>query len=82
MNDARPSVALTTSAIFSKVERLFMQAPELRAMRWLVTDNVTNSLAQEWQDPAVSRNTLALLNTLRVHRGAEGCDGQSREPSP
>ena len=60
-NDAHPSVVLTTSSIFSKVERLFMQAPELQAMRWLVTDNVTNSLAQEWQHPVVSRNTLALL---------------------
>jgi acyl-CoA synthetase (AMP-forming)/AMP-acid ligase II len=61
MNDAHPSVALTTSSIFSKVERLFMQAPELQAMHWLVTDNVTSSLAQEWQQPAVSRTTLALL---------------------
>ncbi len=60
-NDAHPSVALTTSSIFSKVERLFMQAPELQAMHWLVTDNVISSLAQEWQHPAVSRNTLALL---------------------
>lgn len=61
LNDAHPAVALTTSSILSKVERLFMQAPELQTMHWLATDKVTSSLAQEWQHPAVSRNTLALL---------------------
>ena len=61
LNDAHSSVALTTSSILSRVECLFPQAPELQAMHWLVTDNVTSSLAQEWQNPTVSRNTLALL---------------------
>jgi acyl-CoA synthetase (AMP-forming)/AMP-acid ligase II len=60
-NDARPLVALTTSSIFSKVERLFMQAPELQAIHCLVTDNVTSSPAREWQDPTASSATLALL---------------------
>ena len=61
ISDAQPSVVLTTSAILSKIERLFTQAPELQTMRWLATDKVTGSLAQEWRDPAVSGNTLALL---------------------
>src|SRR4029453_15767756 len=60
-NDARPLVALTTSSILSKIERLFAQAPELQAMHWLVTDNVTSSPAHEWQDPTASSATLALL---------------------
>src|SRR4029450_8954567 len=60
-NDAHPSVALTTSAILSKIEHLFPQAPELQALHWLVTDNVTSSLAQDWRRPAVSCNRLALL---------------------
>jgi acyl-CoA synthetase (AMP-forming)/AMP-acid ligase II len=60
-NDAGPSVALTTSSILSKIERLFAQAPELQAMRWLVTDNVTGSTARKWQDPSASSATLALL---------------------
>jgi acyl-CoA synthetase (AMP-forming)/AMP-acid ligase II len=54
-------VALTTSSILSKIERLFAQAPELQAMRWLVTDNVTGSTARKWQDPSASSATLALL---------------------
>jgi Acyl-CoA synthetases (AMP-forming)/AMP-acid ligases II len=59
--DAGPSLALTTPSILSKLERLFAQAPELQAMRWLVIDNVTSSVAREWQDPRVSSDTLALL---------------------
>lgn len=61
VNDAHPSVVLTTSAILAKVERLFTQASELQAMHWVATDNVTSSLAREWQPPTVSRDTLALL---------------------
>lgn len=60
-NDAGPSLALTTSSILPKIERLFAQAPELQAMRWLVTDDVAGSPAHEWQDPAASSATLALL---------------------
>jgi len=54
-------VALTTAAILSDIESLFTQAPELRKLRWLATDTVADSLAHEWRDPAVTRNTLALL---------------------
>jgi acyl-CoA synthetase (AMP-forming)/AMP-acid ligase II len=61
IRDAQPSVVLTTSAILANTEGLFTQAPELQKMRWLATDNVTGSLAQEWRDPAVTSNTLALL---------------------
>ena len=61
ISDAQPSVVLTTSEILSKTEGLFTQAPELHKMRWLATDKVTGSLAQEWRDPAVTSNTLALL---------------------
>ena len=61
ISDAQPSVVLTTSAILSKTERLFTQAPELQKMRWLATDKVTGSLAYEWRDPGVTGNTLALL---------------------
>ena len=60
-NDAQPMFVLTTSSILSKVEGLFRQAPELRTLHWLATDKVVGSAADEWQDPAVAVNTLALL---------------------
>ena len=61
VTDARPSVALTTSAILSNARRLFPQAPELQTLNWVATDELTTSLAQEWRDPAVTSDTLALL---------------------
>ncbi|HEV2436434.1 MAG TPA: fatty acyl-AMP ligase [Verrucomicrobiae bacterium] len=61
VSDAQPAVVLTTSAILSGTAGLFTQAPELQKMRWVATDKVAGSLAQEWRDPAVTRNTLALL---------------------
>src|SRR5664280_2166734 len=64
IKDAQPSVVLTTSAILSSTEGLFTQAPELQKLRWVATDKVAGSLAQEWRDPAVTRNTLALLLSL------------------
>jgi acyl-CoA synthetase (AMP-forming)/AMP-acid ligase II len=61
ITDAQPSLVLTTSAIFANAEGLFAQAPELRKLRWVATDEVPASLAQAWRDPAVTSNTVALL---------------------
>jgi acyl-CoA synthetase (AMP-forming)/AMP-acid ligase II len=61
ISDAQPSVVLTTSAILSSTEGLFTQAPELHKMRWLATDKVSDGLVQEWREPAVTSDTLALL---------------------
>src|SRR5208283_2439443 len=60
-NDAQPMFVLTTSSILSKVEGLFTQAPELRTLHWLATDKIVGGAADEWHDPAVAANTLALL---------------------
>ena len=59
--DAQPSVVLTTSTLLSNAERLFTQAPELQTMQWVATDNITTALEEEWRDPAVTSDTLALL---------------------
>lgn len=60
-NDAQPTIALTMSSILSKVESLFAQAQELSAIRWVATDKVAGGLASGWEHPAVTSNTLALL---------------------
>ncbi len=61
INDAQPSVVLTTSAILADTGGLFAQAPELQKIRWVATDTVAGGLAEEWLDPGVTGNTLALL---------------------
>lgn len=60
-NDAQPALALTTSSILSKVEGLFTQAQELSAIRWVATDKVAGGLAPQWEHPAITSDTLALL---------------------
>jgi acyl-CoA synthetase (AMP-forming)/AMP-acid ligase II len=60
-NDARPSVAFTTSSLLSQIEGLFTQAPDLRTMRWLASDTVAGTLAEGWEEPAVTSTTRALL---------------------
>ena len=60
-SDAQPTLVLTTASILSKVEGLFAQAPELRAMRWIATDQIPDDAASNWRDPAVTGSALALL---------------------
>jgi acyl-CoA synthetase (AMP-forming)/AMP-acid ligase II len=83
--DAHPMLALTTSSILSKVEGLFAQAPELKAMRWLATDKLVSDAAQDWRDPGATRNTLALLQytsgSTAVPRGVMVTHGNLLENS-
>jgi acyl-CoA synthetase (AMP-forming)/AMP-acid ligase II len=84
-NDARPTLALTTSSILSKVEGLFAQAPELQTMHWLATDKVLSSVAQDWRDPGATSDTLALLQytsgSTAVPRGVMVSHGNLLENS-
>jgi amino acid adenylation domain-containing protein len=59
--DAMATVALTTQLIFSEIERRFAQIPELKALHWLLTDQVSNHQTLEWQPRAIGSNTLAYL---------------------
>ena len=59
--DARASVVLTTTSELGNLEGLLAQNSDLAAMRWLVTDKITSDQASDWQEPAVSSDTLAFL---------------------
>jgi acyl-CoA synthetase (AMP-forming)/AMP-acid ligase II len=59
--DAQATVALTTASVLPNVERQFTQSPTLQALRWLATDNVASDLAQRWDKPNISSDTLAFL---------------------
>ncbi|MBD1930350.1 MULTISPECIES: fatty acyl-AMP ligase [Cyanophyceae] len=61
MADAQAAIALTTTSALSNVERQFTQAPDLQALRLLATDDIPIDLAQVWQEPALSKDTLAFL---------------------
>ncbi|MFQ5794194.1 MAG: type I polyketide synthase [Candidatus Bipolaricaulia bacterium] len=59
--DAQARVVLTTTAILSSVKRRFAHAPDLETLRWLAIDNVPAGVEADWQEPAVTRDTLVFL---------------------
>ncbi|MCC5691595.1 AMP-binding protein, partial [Klebsiella pneumoniae] len=61
VDDAQATLALTTTPILSKVEGRTANVPALGSLRWLATDELENDLASGWRDPAVSSETLAIL---------------------
>ncbi|MBN8583426.1 MAG: fatty acyl-AMP ligase, partial [Anaerolineae bacterium] len=61
VDDSHATFALTTTTIIANVEKRFEHAPDLKALRWLNTEQVPAGLEAEWRYPNVSRDTLAFL---------------------
>ncbi|MBM7114700.1 non-ribosomal peptide synthase/polyketide synthase [Archangium primigenium] len=61
IDDAQAKVVLTTSFIASMGEFLFEQAPELRALHWLATDELAAGTEDAWRRPVLESGTLAFL---------------------
>ncbi len=61
IDNAHPTVALTTASIRAKLEGLLAGPPQTPAIRWLATDDIANGAEFEWQPPEVTPDTLALL---------------------
>jgi len=59
--DAQATIALTTSSFLAKTKRWFTWTPGLADLRWLSTDQLDRNLATSWMPPAVTSQTLALL---------------------
>ena len=59
IGDARPAAILTSVAALESCERLFVEAPELHAIRWIATDALPSGEA--WSDPRVGVDHLAFL---------------------
>jgi acyl-CoA synthetase (AMP-forming)/AMP-acid ligase II len=60
-SDARPSLALTTSAFLPIAKLLSTQYEAFQSIRWLATDALPDDLAEVWDEPLVNANTLAFL---------------------
>lgn len=61
VTDAQPMVTLTTTSVLANLEGQLERYPELAVMRWLSTNDLKSSLKSDWQEVAVSSDTLALL---------------------
>ena len=61
IHDASANIALTTHTTLAGLERQLAKTPELKPLRWLTTDKLDSNLSQNWQQPSLSRETLAFL---------------------
>src|SRR5262245_45853718 len=61
IDDARPMVALTTSAVLSRLQSWFNQAPVLKPIQWMVTDDIDLRWADIWKEDRANEETIALL---------------------
>jgi amino acid adenylation domain-containing protein len=59
--DSGARVVLTTRALLSKVEALLEHVPELKAWKWVMTENLDLSYSDGWRRPDVDSETLAFL---------------------
>ncbi len=59
--DATPKLVLTTTANLPDWSRRFDPSTDLSSLTWLTTDNIRPELGQQWQKPAIAKDSLAFL---------------------
>ncbi|WP_414582083.1 AMP-binding protein [Scytonema sp. PCC 10023] len=59
--DAQATIALTSTTVLSGIKRQFTELPDLQALHWLATDDISRDLSYSWQQPAIDSDTLAFL---------------------
>jgi len=61
LRNAQVRAILTNSEILLRMRPWFDQAQLVDDLRFLTTDDLSNGFAEEWQEPGVTADTLALL---------------------
>ena len=61
VSNAKPTVALTTASTLEAYRRQIDQTPALSALKWIPTDTIPDELANAWQEPPISADSLAVL---------------------
>jgi acyl-CoA synthetase (AMP-forming)/AMP-acid ligase II len=59
--DAHPTIVLTTSSILERAKLIFTETPDLKALRWLATDNLVNGADEDCRTEQVTPGDLAFL---------------------
>ena len=70
VSDAQAKFALTTQSIHATAERLFAPAPELKFLRWLVTEDLIDDMGDDWHKPLIKEDTVAFLQYTSGSTGA------------
>jgi 8-amino-7-oxononanoate synthase len=60
-DDAQARIALTTFAVWERVQPVLDQTPDLTRIEWLCTDKLDAGIETQWQSPDVHGDTLAFL---------------------
>lgn len=60
-HDADARVALTVHDVSARVEGMLEDSPSLSKLNWLATDQISPDLANGWQMPKLSSDSLAVL---------------------
>jgi acyl-CoA synthetase (AMP-forming)/AMP-acid ligase II len=61
IQDARPSLALTTHATVRRASEMATAYPYLKSIRWVSTEIIPDERSKDWQSPGIDKETLALL---------------------
>ena len=59
--DAEPTIALTTASTLEAYRHQINQSPGLTALKWILTDTISDDLANVWQEPSLGADSLAVL---------------------
>jgi len=61
VSDARPTAALSVSSTLEEYRRQIDQTPGLATLKWIATDTIPDDLADNWQEPPLATDSLAVL---------------------
>jgi acyl-CoA synthetase (AMP-forming)/AMP-acid ligase II len=61
INDAKPTIMMTTSSFLRRTSAIFEQLPEIRSMYWLASDEIVNESAEKFREPGIKVNNLAFI---------------------
>lgn len=61
VEEAGPSVLLTTASIAASSQKLIQDDPVLGRMRWMPTDVISSDYAEKWQKPYIHPETRAVV---------------------
>ena len=61
LNNAQTDIALTNSDTFQSLEKQLAKTPELKKLRWIATNAIAPSQAENWREPNLNEDSIAFL---------------------
>jgi acyl-CoA synthetase (AMP-forming)/AMP-acid ligase II len=59
--DAESTIVLTTGEILDSMEKRFEHTPDLKSMKWVNTEHLVESLADDWREQKINPDHIAFL---------------------